>query len=67
VVLTDNAAITAYLEALQPDPPLLGVTALEKAEVASWNWRAEFEGCSLSPRPCATARRRWRSARCMAL
>ena len=44
VVLTDNAAITAYLEALQPDPPLLGVTPLEKAEVASWNWRAEFEG-----------------------
>ncbi|HET8748644.1 MAG TPA: glutathione S-transferase [Ramlibacter sp.] len=44
VVLSDNAAITAYLEALQPDPPLLGVTALEKAEIASWNWRAEFEG-----------------------
>jgi glutathione S-transferase len=44
VVLTDNAAIAAYAEALQPDPPLLGVTPLEKAEVASWNWRAEFEG-----------------------
>ena len=44
VVLTDNAAITAYLEALQPEPPLLGVTPVEKAEVASWNWRAEFEG-----------------------
>jgi glutathione S-transferase len=44
VVLTDNAAITAYLEALQPEPPLLGVTPLEKAEIASWNWRAEFEG-----------------------
>lgn len=44
VVLTDNAAITAYLEALQPEPPLLGVTPMEKAEVASWNWRAEFEG-----------------------
>lgn len=44
VVLTDNAAITAYVEALQPDPPLLGVTPLEKAEIASWNWRAEFEG-----------------------
>ena len=43
-VLTDNAAITAYLEALEPDPPLLGITPLEKAEVASWNWRAEFEG-----------------------
>jgi len=44
VVLADNAAIAAYLEALQPDPPLLGVTALEKADIASWNWRAEFEG-----------------------
>ena len=44
VVLTDNAAITTYLEAFKPDPPLLGITPLEKAEVASWNWRAEFEG-----------------------
>lgn len=44
VVLADNAAIAAYLEALKPDPPLLGITPLEKAEVASWNWRAEFEG-----------------------
>src|SRR6478609_8992285 len=43
-LLTDNAAIAAYLEALRPEPPLLGVTPLEKAEVASWNWRAEFEG-----------------------
>lgn len=43
-LLTDNAAIAAYAEALRPDPPLLGVTPLEKAEVASWNWRAEFEG-----------------------
>ena len=44
VVLTDNAAIAAWAEAFKPDPPLLGVTPLEKAEVASWNWRAEFEG-----------------------
>jgi glutathione S-transferase len=43
-VLTDNAAITAYLEAVCPEPPLLGRTALEKAEIASWNWRIEFEG-----------------------
>jgi glutathione S-transferase len=43
-VLTDNAAITAYLEAHRPDPPLLGRTPLEKAEIASWNWRIEFEG-----------------------
>lgn len=43
-VLTDNAAITAYLEARFPQPPLLGETALQKAEIASWNWRIEFEG-----------------------
>lgn len=44
VLLTDNAAITAYLEAVRPEPPLLGRTALEKADIASWNWRVEFEG-----------------------
>jgi len=43
-VLTDNAAITAYLEARFPKPPLLGDTPLAKAEIASWNWRVEFEG-----------------------
>ena len=43
-VLTDNAAITAYLEARYPGPPLLGTTPFEKAEIASWNWRVEFEG-----------------------
>jgi glutathione S-transferase len=43
-LLTDNAAITAYLEARYPEPPLLGITPHEKAEVASWNWRIEFEG-----------------------
>ena len=44
LLLTDNAAITAYLEARYPQPPLLGSTAQEKAEIASWNWRIEFEG-----------------------
>jgi len=43
-VLTDNAAITAYLEARYPEPALLGSTPNEKAEIASWNWRVEFEG-----------------------
>jgi len=43
-VLTDNAAIAAYLEARFPQPVLLGSTPLEKAEIASWNWRIEFEG-----------------------
>ena len=44
LLLTDNAAIAAYLEARYPQPPLLGITPAEKAEVASWNWRIEFEG-----------------------
>jgi glutathione S-transferase len=39
--LADNAAITAYLEARYPEPPLLGITPSEKAAIASWNWRAE--------------------------
>jgi glutathione S-transferase len=43
-LLTDNAAITAYLEALVPEPALLGSTPAQKAEIASWNWRIEFEG-----------------------
>jgi glutathione S-transferase len=44
LLLTDNAAITAWLEARFPEPPLLGSTPQEKAEIASWNWRIEFEG-----------------------
>jgi len=44
LILTDNAAITAFLEARYPEPALLGVTPEEKAEIASWNWRIEFEG-----------------------
>ena len=44
VMLTDNAAIAAWAEAHCPEPPLLGRSALEKAEIASWQWRIEFEG-----------------------
>ncbi|MBX3621461.1 MAG: glutathione S-transferase [Rhizobacter sp.] len=44
LLLTDNAAIAAYLEARFPEPPLMGVTPAEKAEIASWQWRIEFEG-----------------------
>jgi glutathione S-transferase len=43
-VLTDNAAIAAWLEARFPEPPLFGRTPAEAAEVASWHWRCEFEG-----------------------
>lgn len=44
LTLTDNAAIAAYLEAQYPEPHLMGRTPQEKAEIASLNWRMEFEG-----------------------
>ena len=44
LLLTDNAAIVAWVDARFPQPPLLGATPAEKADVASWNWRIEFEG-----------------------
>lgn len=43
-VLTENAGISAYLEALHPEPSLLGRTPIEKAEIATWNWRCEMGG-----------------------
>jgi len=43
-LMTDNSAITAWVEARFPQPSLLGETPGEKAEIASWNWRVEFEG-----------------------
>jgi glutathione S-transferase len=43
-LLTDNAAIAAYAEARYPERPLLGRTPLEQAEIASWQWRVEFDG-----------------------
>ncbi len=42
--LTDNASITAWVEARFPEPPLLGRTPAQKAQIAHWHWRAEFEG-----------------------
>jgi glutathione S-transferase len=43
-LLTDNAGIAAWAEAAVPEPPLMGTTPQDKAEVATWHWRAEFEG-----------------------
>ena len=42
--LTENAGIAAYLEALVPEPSLLGTSAAEKGRVADWNARMELEG-----------------------
>ena len=43
-IITENDGIAAYLEALWPEPPLLGRTALERGRVAEWNARVELEG-----------------------
>ena len=43
-VIGENAGIAAYVEARWPEPPLMGRTPAEKADIASWNWRVEFEG-----------------------
>jgi glutathione S-transferase len=42
--LTENAGIAAYLEALVPEPSLLGISAVDKGSVADWNARMELEG-----------------------
>ncbi len=42
--LTENLGIASYLEALQPEPPLMGRTADEKGLVAMWNAIAEQQG-----------------------
>ena len=50
LVLEDGAAIgevpaiCRYIEEAHPTPPLLGVTAKEKAQVSMWERRAELEG-----------------------
>ena len=44
LLLTDNAAIAAWAEARHPAPPLFGETPAERADIASWQWRVEFEG-----------------------
>lgn len=38
-VLSEVIGACVYLEELYPDPPLLGTTALEKAQIISWNHR----------------------------
>lgn len=42
--LCDSFAIWRYLEEIQPEPPLLGRTPLEKAVVEEWLRRVELEG-----------------------
>lgn len=43
-VITENVGIARYLEEMFPAVPMLGRTPAEKAHVAEWNARIEFEG-----------------------
>lgn len=44
-VITETAAICEYLEELNPQPPLIGTTAEERAETRMWWRRAELNVC----------------------
>ncbi|MDG1416836.1 MAG: glutathione S-transferase [Maricaulis sp.] len=43
-LLTENSSIVRFMEETYPEPPLLGRTPLEKALVAEWTTRVEWEG-----------------------
>ena len=42
--IADSFAICRYFEEVQPDPPLMGRTPLEKATICYWRRRVELEG-----------------------
>ena len=44
LVLTENLAIATYFEEIKPEPPMMGTTAEEKANVMMWQARIEQEG-----------------------
>ena len=41
--ISESVAICRYFEELQPEPPLFGVGAKERAQVEMWNRRVELE------------------------
>jgi len=43
-VICESVAICRYLDETQPEPPLFGTGALEKAMVEMWHRRVELEG-----------------------
>ncbi len=45
-LISESTAICRYLESLQPDPPLMGSTPLEQAQIMMWDRRVEFHGLS---------------------
>jgi len=42
-VIAETVSICRYLEELHPDPPLFGVTALDRAQIDMWIRRVEFQ------------------------
>ena len=42
--IADAIAICEYIEAIRPDPPLMGVGAADRAVVSAWQRRAERDG-----------------------
>ena len=42
--IADVLAICVYFETLQPEPPLMGVGAQDRADVAAWHRRVERDG-----------------------
>ncbi|MDO6798691.1 glutathione S-transferase family protein [Shimia thalassica] len=43
-MLNENIGIAAYLEAMSPEPPLMGTTPDEKGAILNWNAISEFQG-----------------------
>lgn len=43
-VICESAAICRYFEALQPEPPLFGLTPLDIGRIESWTRRIESDG-----------------------
>lgn len=41
-ILTESVAICRYIEALHPEPPLMGTDPLDQAKVEMWNRRMEL-------------------------
>ena len=42
--IAESVAICRYLEEIQPDPPLMGTDALDKATVEMWHRKVELQG-----------------------
>lgn len=42
-MISESVSICRYLEALHPDPPMLGTTPLEQAQIDMWLRRVEFQ------------------------